>query len=138
MLVKKADSFKTDSTSVHSESYWHFYLSGMKMGESNVWMAEYTSEVLCLEDNFKNLILLLCSYESKCCNGFVTDFLEIMLWKWIEILSFSIYSYTQHMEDEITVSEVSQSSKQTSKLYDIECGHWIEGHSGDKSFLSSS
>lgn len=109
-------------------------MSGMKMGESNVWMAEYTSEILCLEDNFKNLILLLYYYESKCCNGLVTTFLEIMLWKWIEILSFSIYSYTQHMEDEITVSEVSQSSKQTSVLYEIKCGHWIGGHSGDKHF----
>ena len=135
MLVKKADSFKTDSTSVHSESYWHFYVSGMKMGE---WMAEYTSEILCLGDNFKNLISLPYNYETKCCNGLVTNFLEIMLWKWIEILSFSIYSYTQHMEYEITVSEVSQSSKQTSKLYEIKCGHWIEGHSGDKYFMTPS
>ena len=131
MLVKKADSFKTDSTSVHSESYWHFYISGMKMGESNVWMAEYTSEILCLEDNFKNLISLLYNYESQCYNGLVTKCLEIMLWKLIEIWSLSIYFYTQHMEDEITVSEVSQSSKQTSKLYEIKCGHWIEGHPGD-------
>jgi len=72
MLVKKADSFKTDSTSVHSESYWQFYMSGMKMGESNVRMAEYTSEILCLEDNFKNLISLLYNYESKYCSGLVT------------------------------------------------------------------
>jgi len=101
------------------------------MGESNVWMAEYTSEILCLEDNFKNLISLLYNYESQCYNGLVTKCLEIMLWKLIEIWSLSIYFYTQHMEDEITVSEVSQSSKQTSKLYEIKCGHWIEGHPGD-------
>jgi len=49
------------------------------MGESNVWMAEYTSEILCLEDNFKNLISLLYNYESQCYNGLVTKCLEIML-----------------------------------------------------------
>jgi len=42
------------------------------------------------------------------------------------------------MEDEITVSEVSPSSQQTSKLHEIKCGHWIEGHSGNKCFMSSS
>jgi len=45
----------------------------MKMGESNVQMAEYTSEILCLEYNFKNLISLLYNYESKCCSGLVTE-----------------------------------------------------------------
>lgn len=96
MLVKKADCFKTDSTSVYSESYWHFYMSSMKMGECNVRMAEYTSEIFCLKDNFRNLTSLLYNYESKCCSGLVTKCLEIMLWKWIKIWSFSTYSQVLH------------------------------------------